>query len=144
MCAYNFTFYSATFGHSPHACTVHTPMHSVYICILNCVLYPHSLLVAIGIEAFNKFSQEQKDEEKEAESQFPSSITYSENTNRTVKEDISHYGQKLLIGLGYFAKAAFSSARVRKTKYTGWLFWASLPHLDGLYTHYSVHYIESC
>ncbi len=94
---------------------------------------PHSLLVAIGIEAFNKFSQEQKEEEKEVDSQFPNSIT-STYTNRTFKENIGHYGKKFLTGLGYVIKVTFSSARVRG-KIDKSLFWIAsfsflFPHID--------------
>ncbi len=87
--------------------------YHTHVCITNIhiVLLSHSLLVAIGIEAFNKFSQEQKEEKKEVDSQFPSSIP-STNTSRTFKENMSHYGKKFLAGIGYFAKVAFSSARV--------------------------------
>ena len=78
-----------------------------------CFLYLsiHSLLVAIGIEAFNKFSQEQKDEGKEAESQT-TSPAYPESDKRTMKEGCTYFGRRLLSSVKSFAGAALSSARV--------------------------------
>ena len=73
--------------------------------------FTYSLLVAIGIEAFNKFSQEQKDEGKEAESQTPNP-TYPESEKRSMKESCTYFGRRLLSGMKSFAGAALSSARV--------------------------------
>ena len=79
--------------------------------IILCVL--HSLLVAIGIEAFIKFSQEQKQEESEGDTSVRSSSLSGANGDETsIPKRLASFMKKMLSGLAAFASAAFSSARV--------------------------------
>lgn len=71
-----------------------------------------SLVVAIGIEAFNKFSEEQKAETEEEEGENGT----SRNTSKSDSEDQSlcskMSGKRLLKKLAVWTSAAISSTRV--------------------------------
>ena len=66
-----------------------------------------SLLVAIGIEAFNKFSQEQKAEIEEEEENTSSDVI-SSNREKKTKFNLKSYLRKVIAWTG----AALSSTRV--------------------------------
>ena len=81
-------------------------------------LFSFSLLVAIGIEAFNKFSEEQKAEsEKEEGESGASRGSSSSNENQSLCSIMS--GKRLLKKIAVWTSEAISSTRVIKTSFTG-------------------------
>ena len=86
-------------------CPSHQHVHLIF----------YSLLVAIGIEAFNKFSQEQKAEIVEVEENTTSDIISTDgekqrDTDIRSKLDMKRYFYKVVS----WTRAALSSTRVRE------------------------------
>lgn len=80
-----------------------------------CIQYVRSLLVAIGIEAFNKFSEEQKAESEEIEGESEVHGGGSIDEDQSLCSKVG--GKKLLKNIVQWTGTAISSTRVN-TKYS--------------------------
>ena len=78
------------------------------------LLFSFSLLVAIGIEAFNKFSEEQKAESEEEEGESGASRVSSSTGNEDQSLCSIMNGKRLLKKIAVWTNEAISSTRVKK------------------------------